>query len=58
MSKTLASLKDMLEKVIAMSLPNQRLPRLTNQLSLPSSVLVLAQKIPYLETLSVPGKLE
>lgn len=45
MSRTLASLKDMLEKVIVMSLSNQHPPRVTNYPSLSGSVSVLALRI-------------
>lgn len=50
MSRTLASLKDMLEKVIVMSLSNQHPPRVTNYPSLSGSVSVLALRITYLGT--------
>lgn len=58
MSQTLASLKDMLEKVTVMSLSNQHPSRGTSHLRLLSAISVLALKVPYLGTLSVPGKLE
>lgn len=58
MSQTLASLKDMLEKVTVMSLSNQHPSKGTSHLRLLRAISGLALKVPYLGTLSVPGKLE
>lgn len=58
MSKTLVSLTGMLEKVTVTSLSNQHPPRVTNHLSLPHTMSVLALEVLSLGTLPLPGKLE